>query len=330
MYLEISKILSADENIAKCNICCGLVIVLSFVVYSISFAQSVLGDSSESLIPECSNMCVWRSPGEKPSDAKARIEGAIGCRATSLLTRLSGCEEQWRLEKRFLEAHEGSLILNAYVPQCRRKGGCRIGNKDLKYGDVIGASGVTVSTGIDLGQQSADGTREILDEYIDEFGNVNNVDIENLLLKLDRYFGKKKDDAKAELDKEYENGNKGLSITDAEARILADSFIIRYRNNTRNRFDFISSDNMVFKKLPIEAQTVLVDWVYQMGVGVNGSPRSEFWSYVKKGEWRKLADWLDEQSDYPGRRQDQARWINAAIAAGDLPKEGNPCPDEEI
>src|SRR5690606_501314 len=112
----------------------------------------------------------------------------------------------------FLQKNEGKLVLKGYVPKYTRN------TSDHKAGDVIGASGVTVSTGIDLGQQSESGTKKILSNYINQYGSADSVDIDTLINKLHPYFSKQKEAAVAALE------SQPLEVTDSEASLLEKAF----------------------------------------------------------------------------------------------------------
>lgn len=85
---------------------------------------------------------------------------------------------------------------------------------------------------------------------------------------------------------------------------------------------------MVFKKLPVEAQTVIVDFAYQYGLSDSkDSIRQTFWKYVYDGEWKKLADWLLSKPDpYETRRYREGDAVLFGIENDYLPESGNPCP----
>lgn len=219
------------------------------------------------------------------------------------------CTEKWRVDKDFLEESEGALEVKGYVP---------VDNN----GKVVASSGVTISTGVDLGQQKAAGTKAVLDAYIKYKGNPDKVDVAALMKKLDPYFGLQKQKAVDALTKTP------LAVTEAEARLLADAFGYDTQTKVAQRFDKKNTQDMVFKKLPAEAQTVIVDFAYQYGVysDVKGVGKT-FWKYVYAGEWKKLADWLLSKPDiYTKRRKREGDVIHFGIENDYLPESGDPCP----
>ncbi|MEO1767788.1 pesticin C-terminus-like muramidase [Thiobacter aerophilum] len=232
-------------------------------------------------------------------------------RANNCTLRLSdACTEKWRVDKEFLERSEGVLEVKGYVPTD-------------KNGKVIASSGVTISTGVDLGQQSAAGTKAVLNAYIKDKGNPDNVDVAALMKKLDPYFaplkGQKAVDALVKSP---------LTVTKAEARLLADAFGYDTQKRVAAQFDRKNTQGMVFKKLPEEAQTVIVDFAYQYGLSDSkDSIRQTFWRYVYDGEWQKLADWLYRPPDqYRDRRRRESDVLRFGIDNAYLPETGNPCP----
>ena len=231
------------------------------------------------------------------------------------------CTEQWRLDEGFLAESEGELKTDGYVPIYGKDVKDKKGNLIHKKGDVIGQSGVTISTGVDLGQQSAAGTKAVIDAYIKVEGNPDKVDVDALMKKLDPYFGLKKQKAVDALVKTP------LTVTVAEAKLLAKSFSYDTQVRVAKKFDANNTKGMVFKQLPEEAQTVIIDFAYQYGLSTtSGSVRQTFWKYAYGGEWKKLADWLKSKPDqYVKRRKDEGTRLQDGIDSGLLPASGNPC-----
>jgi hypothetical protein len=221
------------------------------------------------------------------------------------------CSEEWRLDEDFLEESEGALVLEGYIPR--------------RNGEILGVSGVTISTGIDLGQQSATGTRNILDNYVDEEGNPDDVDIDALMEKLDPYFGLQKEAAATELEANP------LTVTEAEAEILAEAFKLHFLTQIAAQFDANNELGMTFRRLPSEAQTVIMDFAYQYGLSDSrGNIRTTFWDHVYKGEWQELAEWLNTGPDpYDSRREREGNLLQDAIDNSHIPNTGDPCPTGE-
>lgn len=249
--------------------------------------------------PECPGTCLGSL------EMKMQFVRSNNC----TLRMNDACTEKWRVDKDFLEESEGALEVKGYVP---------VDNN----GKVVASSGVTISTGVDLGQQKAAGTKAVLDAYIKYKGNPDKVDVAALMKKLDPYFGLQKQKAVDALAKTP------LTVTEAEARLLADAFGYDTQTKAAKQFDKKNTQGMVFKKLPEEAQTVIVDFAYQYGLSDSkGLIRQTFWKYVYDGEWQKLADWLLSKPDiYTKRRKREGDAIHFGIENDYLPESGDPCP----
>lgn len=232
------------------------------------------------------------------------------------------CTEKWRVDKDFLDRSEGRLRTKGYVPTYDKDVKDKNGKIIHKKGKVIASSGVTISTGVDLGQQDAAGTKAVLNAYIKDKGNPDKVDVAALMKKLDTYFGLQKQKAVDALAKTP------LTVTKAEARLLADAFGYDTQTKAAKQFDKKNTQGMVFKKLPEEAQTVIVDFAYQYGLSDSKGPiRQTFWKYVYDGEWKKLADWLLSLPDqYTTRRYREGDAVQFGIENDYLPEFGDPCP----
>lgn len=262
--------------------------------------------------PECPEVCFVSLEG------KIEFVRSENC----TLPLKDACTEGWRLDKKFLEKSEGELKVEGYVPTYDKDIKDKNGKIIHKKGEVVASSGVTISTGIDLGQQSAAGTKAILDAYIKDRGNPGKVDVAALMKKLDPYFELQKQKAVDAL------GKTPLSVTKAEAELLADAFRYDTLKKVATQFDKKNTQQMVFKKLPMEAQTVIVDFAYQYGLSdTKGDIRKTFWTYVYDGAWQKLADWLLSRPDqYTTRREREGDVILFGVENDYLPESGNPCP----
>lgn len=154
-----------------------------------------------------------------------------------------------------LERFEGAGIRRGYVP-------CD------KTGRPLGVSGVTIGTGVDLGQQTGAG---LLDMGVPHA----------VVKKLLPYIGLKKDAALAAIK------DQPLTLSPAETSALDDAVIKRYLRDIEARYN---KDNPAspFADLPPEAQAVLVSILYQRGLG---SPKSypNTWALLLKGEWAEAA-----------------------------------------
>ena len=149
-----------------------------------------------------------------------------------------------------LERFEGRGIARGYVP--------------TKEGTPLGVSGVTIGTGVDLGQQTALGLLDMGVPF-------------ELVDKLRPYIGLKKQAAVDALKIQP------LTLTSAEVKALDDAVFARYVRDIEARYN---KDNPAspFADSPPEAQAVLVSILYQRGLG---SPKNypNTWKLLLDGDW---------------------------------------------
>jgi hypothetical protein len=152
-----------------------------------------------------------------------------------------------------------------------------------KNGNIIGNSGVTVGTGVDLGHHSGD---ELLKAGVSPA----------LVEKLSPYLGPKKEDAQTML------GEKGpLTLTQAEADELDNAFYQKHLNEVRTKYNADvdaanAADNESGKvpeterayldDLPSAMQTTVVSTTYNMAANYGSSTQND----LKQNLWRDLVD----------------------------------------
>jgi len=186
----------------------------------------------------------------------------------------------------FISAREGGQVLTGYVPNAE-------GSK----------SGVTIGTGIDLGQRS--------EKDID--GLAISADLK---AALKPYCGKTAKDATDYLKKNP------LKITEADAtsldkaikQPLLDRLIAAYDAavDKANANDHCS--RVHFDDLPQSVQTALASANFQYGSLPGSTPN--YWKQVTEQRWKDASDNLKKFGDaYPTRRKLEAGLIDAAIAA---------------
>ena len=153
-----------------------------------------------------------------------------------------------------LERFEGKGIAKGYVPS--------------KNGIPLGVSGVTVGTGVDLGQQTSAGL--VMMGVPPE-----------VIRKLTPYLGLKKQAAQEALRK------MPLILSAAEVEALDSAVIARYvrdieacynRDNPAQKFSYI----------PSEAQAVIVSILYQRGLN-SPSKFPNVWKALLRGDWKDAA-----------------------------------------
>lgn len=192
-------------------------------------------------------------------------------------------------------------ILRGYIP-CKHKnyfGKTRhTGPDDDDYGFIIGASGVTIGTGVDLGQNTAEELR------------AKGV-AENLITKFQPYFRKTTYAAAAALFA------KPLTITAAECEQMdsaVHNWFIKYSERMYNR-----ESRLQFADIPREAQAVIVDLRYQVGSPNRAKGYPKLWKMLIAGDWKTAEKELktgfhryEERRKNEGKLLAQIRGVNNA------------------
>ena len=185
----------------------------------------------------------------------------------------------------FLRRWEGRETV-AYIP-CRERNFTGH-NNFADCGDVIGASGVTVGCGLDLGQQSVDDLKRM---RIDD----------NVIAILSRYCLKKGDDAVKTL------ADAPLTLTDAQCDAVNDAAHNDYIKRAAAAYDNAGPD-APFSEIPAQAQAVIVSLFYQLGAGVTQYPKT--WRHLLNADWEAAARELETGfARFTTRRADEARLL---------------------
>ena len=185
---------------------------------------------------------------------------------------------------KFLQKWETRQV-EGYIP-CRRRN--FTGHEDrVACGEVIGASGVTIGTGVDLGQQDAAGLRRM---------GVS----DSLVSRCVPYFGKQREFAVATLTAFP------LRISEHDCDELDVAVLSDYIRRAAQRFD---NDSLgIFDDLPAEAQTVIVSLYYHLGAGSVRYPKT--WHFLCEEDWEAAARELRcGFTRYTKRRIDEARLL---------------------
>ena len=177
----------------------------------------------------------------------------------------------------FIRQLEGELILSGYVPE-----------PDLSH------SGVTIGSGIDLGQRDEESLRAL---------GVP----DDLCERLRPYFGLKKFEAVAALERAP------LEITLEEAEILDHAVVGQILTSLAAKFD--EDSDTPFQELDSGKQTVVASVAFQYGTDLRGRTPN-FWHQVTTGDWDSaLANLRDFGDAYPTRRNKEARLLNESMTA---------------
>ncbi len=192
--------------------------------------------------------------------------------------------------RNFLDKWE-TRQLRGYIP-CRKRNFTGH-NKAADCGEVIGQSGVTVGTGLDLGQQGeADLRRMRLDDAI--------------INRFRAYLGKKRQDAVAAL------AAAPLTLSEAECDAVDDAVHGDYIGRAADLYDR-HTEGLPFVELPQEAQAVIVSLYYQLGSPFSSRGHAGYpvlYRHLCRGDWQAAAHELQTGfRNYANRRADEGRLL---------------------
>lgn len=167
----------------------------------------------------------------------------------------------------FLSRVEGTRQTRGYVPCNKLSGGTANYRGDVPPGNykAMGASGVTIATGCDLGQTLAATLRE--------YGLS-----EDIIKLYEPYFGKRQDAALQAL------WEMPLTVSD-EAAALTDMAVHRgylYKNVIPA---YNKKSSVPFEKLPPNAQDVIMSVCFQKGCGGVARDWPKLWGYLTRRDW---------------------------------------------
>lgn len=195
----------------------------------------------------------------------------------------------------FISRLEGKAITKGYVPQDKQK-------------NVIGESGVTIGTGVDLGQQS--------------LASIQRLKLsKNLEQHLLPYLGKKKEEALKLLQEkpltlstpEVEELDKAIKLSYLSKAILA------YNRGARKA----NSKIHAFSLLPEAVQTVIYSLKYNLGDLSKSAPKT--WAAVLENDWQKvynnLMDFGHKNQGLTNRRMLEAKYLKENLKDGSAIKD---------
>lgn len=187
----------------------------------------------------------------------------------------------------FLETVEKDCLIG-YVP-CRKKN--FTGTEDpARCGEPIGRSGVTISIGLDLGQQTAESLKKmrlpdtLVGVYTPYLGLVRRAAMDALAAAP-------------------------LEITQEQSDDTAKAVISSYVSRTATSFNF-ASKIAPFAELPWQAQVVLVSGFFQMG---SWRLYPLIWDLLIRGKWQDAAGELDKIHEYKSRRAKEAALLREML-----------------
>ncbi|MCB2081932.1 MAG: peptidase [Hyphomicrobiales bacterium] len=177
----------------------------------------------------------------------------------------------------FIRQEEGGQQLQGYVPSAQ--------------------SGVTIASGVDLGQMHTNDLRQLPLP-------------EPLLTRLLPYAGLEGDAAKTAI---Y---TMPLTLTQQEATVLDEAMQTRETERVVTRYQVLKSADMPdFSALPASVQTVVMSLAWHLGVNIAyHSPR--FWRTLLRQDWQAMYHELRHfgtQHRYPARRRREARLLEPLL-----------------
>lgn len=176
-----------------------------------------------------------------------------------------------------------SRQLVAYIPCSKRN---FTGTNDFAAcGDVLGASGVTVGTGLDLGQQSLSGLQRMgIPAHI--------------LDRLRPYIGLKKSAAVQAL------AAHPLTLTDSDVDAIDACVHREYVARIERLYDRERTGPLTFADCPKQAQAVMTSVYYQLGAYNGGPGYRVLWGHFVRQDWCSSAtELMTGFSRYASRRR---------------------------
>lgn len=199
----------------------------------------------------------------------------------------------------FLTVVEGPRQTTGYIPCYLKAGGSANyrGTGDPSKYIAMGASGVTIGTGCDLGQTDIKTLRG--------YG----VKDEALLGSLSPFIGLKKD---AAIQKLHRSG--GLKISAEQARELDHAVHGGYLNIWVRPAYERDSGGVRFDSLPPQAQAVIMSVCFQKGCGGVKRDWPKTWKYLTTQDWRRASEELITGfAKYKGRRMTEGRLLKELL-----------------
>lgn len=195
------------------------------------------------------------------------------------------------IDWQFIESLEGSNVLQGYVPKDR-------------FDRPIGKSGVTIGTGIDIGQLTALDLLHLLDRI-----NPFPLDLFKNLRHYTDQIGTKALTALTRRPLEISKEDSLLLVTAMRAKV-ANQLAMQWKLSTLNDFSV----------LPAEAQTVLFSLAWNFGTNLREALPNTWLHFVDgyfSNSWGKVYEWLKKfPSKNPklrARREKEAEYLKGLL-----------------
>ena len=201
---------------------------------------------------------------------------------------------------KWLQSVEGLMTCRGYIP-CRRLSGGTAnyrGDRPVTDYEAMGASGVTVGVGVDLGQQTVGQLRRwgVSDGTIDA---------------VSLYIGQRRGAALRALR------NRPLTLTVEQARELTDAEHRGYMDDVVVPWWSRGRHTLPYADLPWQVQAVVFSLLYQLGARGAERRAPVTLAALRRGDWRKAsAALLDRDGwggEYLGRRAAEGRLLQELL-----------------
>lgn len=243
------------------------------------------------------------------------------------------CSPMDRVDYDFIQKNEGSM-LEFYIPGAFRanvktgKNEGPIYKKNKSTGQLeqkaMGASGVTLGEGVDLGQQTMDSLRHYMEVEQNKYGKPADVNIEHILSTAQPFVKLKKFKAVNALNDYYKkNKNSYPSLSKVSADFISSAVRHGYAEDVAQKFNKNNKEKMNFWALPSAVQTTLTDMSYHSYI-------PSVAKYYYAADWQGAASEFERLSTgryvhYQYRFQQRAQMLRDAITYHSLPASGDPC-----
>jgi hypothetical protein len=191
-----------------------------------------------------------------------------------------------------IQAWEG-FRTKMYVPECTNKSVINPKNAACfgkKTGSPIGRSGVTIGSGVDLGQQN-------------EYDLISKGVPKSVIKKVKPFLGKKKTEAQKALA-----ANQKVILTKDVINEIDRAYKRATARELEAKYDNQGKENK-FTNLPAHFQTVLASIYWQKKNNMFEGDLKKFWEYALEGNNLKAAEELDKQKLYSDRRKQEAAYL---------------------
>ncbi|XTI72221.1 pesticin C-terminus-like muramidase [Acidithiobacillus sp. AC3] len=303
------------------------------------------------LLRSYASVCVVINDASEKYLGRACYKPALPTAPTAVATSLpvnqkskNDCSPGYKIDFSVTKNGEGDRVITGYIP------GYYIADVRVQSGPDAGAliarpvalttakarakakkaaisSGVTIDTGLDLAQQSESHLHSIMTSYVKGHGVPVGASIDRIFKRVRSFLAKGPGHSGPQGEAAYHMilGNEP-KLTRADVELMRDSMREYNVQLAERNYNLYNKDGKKFQELPAEAQTLMLDVVWNFGGfddvhGKNAySPtkegeiiqkkgeramlakktRYQFWTLVYANDWKRLAEKL-KSADFPLR-----------------------------